>query len=326
MAALRALRITDDGVDGGDNAPAVALRNPIGHRRGILSKICRDFTELRQGAARLRGSGAGGGQAKQCGTGERGTGQVTDGHQVAPRYFGGGRAGRRSDRPLNMTGHLKMQGFILHRTIRSWPSSSRALWHDRLREAGKKNHRTKSMSWIQMASPTRGSEFVIFCQSVFSCGQPAKKRVFRLFFGAFGRASAAVTRHARFSSAVSASCICCRSKIHRLSAPWTPDGVPPLSYALRGGNLLCRLAKPWLWPNGSQPMPVSEQIKWGLGTCPQRVQGRALAFLLISRLTGRCPAAPARGTGPRRAQRATPLAPLPWLQNSPPAFSRARTP
>ncbi len=40
-----------------------------------------------------------------------------------------------------------------------------------------------------------GSEFVIFCQSVFSCGQPAKKRVFRLFFGAFGRASAAVTRH-----------------------------------------------------------------------------------------------------------------------------------
>src|SRR5580698_2702334 len=76
--------------------------------------------------------------------------------------------------------------------------------------------------------------------------------------------------------------------------PLDPDGVPPLSTALRGGSLL------YLWvgpcgfrrrriknpPYGSGLSLGTNKIGvWGLR--PQRVQGRALAFLAQANEAGR---------------------------------------
>ena len=50
--------------------------------------------------------------------------------------------------------------------------------------------------------------------------------------------------------------------------------MPPLSLALRGGNLSCTgPANPWIQPTCSKPMPVPEQTKWGLGPSRAARQG-----------------------------------------------------
>ena len=49
------------------------------------------------------------------------------------------------------------------------------------------------------------------------------------------------------------------------SAPWPQDGVPPPSLALRGVSRLYSLGSTGIWSSGLLSIPVSEQIKWGLG-------------------------------------------------------------
>src|SRR5271168_5343645 len=46
------------------------------------------------------------------------------------------------------------------------------------------------------------------------------------------------------------------------SAPWTQDGVPPLSLALRGGSLLYRFGRTVDPAVESVLIQVTEQIKW----------------------------------------------------------------
>jgi hypothetical protein len=59
--------------------------------------------------------------------------------------------------------------------------------------------------------------------------------------------------------------------------PWTPDGVPPPARALRGGSPLYRSRRALDFTCClAVSMPVSEQIKWGLGpTAPAWSRGRA---------------------------------------------------
>ncbi len=51
----------------------------------------------------------------------------------------------------------------------------------------------------------------------------------------------------------------------RGSAPWTPDGVPPLSLALRGGRLLYNLTELCDWPTDSASMRDSGTDKMESG-------------------------------------------------------------
>ncbi len=62
-------------------------------------------------------------------------------------------------------------------------------------------------------------------------------------------------------------------------APWTPIGVPPPALALRGGSVLYPISLNRWSAHRRAADATYGTNKWGLGTCPQRVQSRALAFL-----------------------------------------------